>query len=417
MWDPYAEFESARLSNGLTVYSAHWPGRPWESVGCLVHSGAEHDPVGLEGLAHFVEHAVSQNAGIAKNELKKFFKDCGGMANLGITGYPYTQYLFFVPMDRRVIASAFSIFGRMLLTSELERQIEHEREVIIGEFNQRYPIRLGFDLSMRKQRALYEGYWLERFVRPLGNPESVGRIAAHDLQSYYDAHYTPANMSVVAVGGMRLPELLESLSESVFSIDKKGVRTPVPEVATGFALPAEFRHVLEMSEHIKAPLQAGSYSSTAKISGDINGYTVRIMKQMLSETLNEEVREKRAWTYDIDISQHDFRRFHEFSIYCGAFELRAIDDIEEVIEDCIISIGNREDLFERVKRNILASNLMIDMTGQGIRNNALDDLADYQRIISLAENGREFERVTMNDIRNALQWLVPERRWTLITRP
>ena len=60
MWDPYSEFRTATLPNGLTVHAAHWPGRPWESVGVLIHSGAEQDPFGLEGLSHFVEHLVSK---------------------------------------------------------------------------------------------------------------------------------------------------------------------------------------------------------------------------------------------------------------------------------------------------------------------------------------------------------------------
>jgi len=44
MWDPYAEFESATLPNGLKVYAAHWAERPWQAIGFVIHSGAEQDP-------------------------------------------------------------------------------------------------------------------------------------------------------------------------------------------------------------------------------------------------------------------------------------------------------------------------------------------------------------------------------------
>lgn len=417
MWDPYAEFQSATLPNGLTVHAAHWPERPWEAMGFLIHSGAEYDPVGLEGLSHLVEHLVSGNTNVSKKEMRAFFEDCGGMVSLGTTGYPYTHYRFFVPTDKAVLARAFSMFGHMLLSAKLEKFIERERQVIISEFYQHYPFKFKLDLDVRENKALYTGYWLERFVQPFGNPESVRRITQSELQSHYDAHYTPANMSVVGVGGMKLSELVELLSESPFTIGKKGARTPLPTPATDVALPSETRYVFEVSKHITVPIEVGAYRSVAKIPGNINGRVIRIMEEMFNKVLDEEVRERRAWAYAINSSRYNFRHFYEFSINCGALALKAIDDIEEVIEVCIASMGDREDLFEQSKRRALASNFMIDPTGKGICDGALDDLAEDQRIISLAEIGNDLERVTMSDVLNLLQWLRPERRWTLITRP
>ena len=138
MWDPYAEFQTATLSNGLSVYAAHWPRRSWQAMGFLVHSGAEHDPEGLEGLSHFVEHVVSENASIPTREIFAFFEGHGGAVNLGITGHPSTQYCFFAPADKAILATAFSIFGHMLLSAKLEKCIERERQVIIGEFHRKY---------------------------------------------------------------------------------------------------------------------------------------------------------------------------------------------------------------------------------------------------------------------------------------
>ncbi len=417
MWDPYAEFQSATLPNGLTVHAAHWPGRPWETMGFLIHSGAEHDPVGLEGLSHFVEHMVSENADIPKKDMCAFFEDCGGKVSLGTTGYPFTSYQFFVPAKKAVLARAFSMFGHMLLSAEIKNNIERERQVILGEFHRNYPTKFKFDLDMREHKALYTGYWLERFVRPLGNPESVGRIMQSELQSHYDMHYTPANMSVVAVGGMQLSELVELLSESPFATSKKGVRTPLPIPATALALPSETRHVFEISKHIIVPSEVGAYRSVAKIPGNINGRVVRIVTEMFDEVLNEEVRERRAWAYAINSSRHNFRYFYRFSINCGALALKALDDIEEVIEACVASMSDREDLFEQAKRRTLAGNFMTDPNGKSICSGALYDLAEDQRIISLREISDDLERVTMSDIRSVLQWLLPERRWTLITRP
>jgi predicted Zn-dependent peptidase len=299
MWDPYSEFQSAVLLNGLTIHSAHWPGRPWEAVGFLIHSGAKHDPVGLEGLAHFVEHLISCNSEVSKNDIKVFFDDFGGNVNLGMTGYINTEYRFFVPADKAVLSRAFSMFGKMLLSSSLEKSIERERKVIFGEFNLRYPFRHKFELATRAHKAIYPGDWLERFTSPLGSPESVGLISEGDLQSYYDTHYTPANISIVCVGGMKLAELVEIISESSFSIQKKGTRTLLPIPLDEVSLPSETCHVEYVSKYTTSITEVIQYESIAKIPGKIDSCVVRFVAEILDKLLNEEVREKRAWTYSI----------------------------------------------------------------------------------------------------------------------
>lgn len=419
MWDPYAEFETVVLPNGLTVHAAYWPERPWEAMGFLVHSGAERDPVGLEGVAHFVEHLVSKNAGVSSNEIRVFFKDCGGTASFGATSYSSTCYRFFVPTDKLVFARALSMFGSMLFSAKLEKRIEQERQIIIGEFYRRYPIRFEFDLDLRENKALYANYWLERFAQPIGAPESIGKIAPGDLQSYYDAHYTPANVSVVGVGGMKLDDLIKLFSESPFAVNKRGARTPLPVPVVEVGFPSENRYVFEISNYasMATPAKVGAYRSVAKIPGNINVCAIRIMRDMFNEVLMDEVRERRMWAYHIGSSWCNFRHFYEFLINCNGLVPKALDEIEKVIEACIVSMMYREDLFERVKRRALTGNFVIDPTGRGICNGAIDDIADYQRIISLTEYGKDIEHTTMADICILLQCLHPQRRWTLIVKP
>lgn len=417
MWDPYAEFQTVTLPNGLSVHAAHWPGRPWEAMGFLIHSGAEYDPVGLEGLSHFVEHVVSGNTNLSRKEMGAFFEDCGGSVNLGTTSHLGTDFSFFVPANKTVLSGAFSMFGHMLLSAKLEKFIEHDRQVIVEEFNRSYPVKLKLDMEMRMHKALYAGYWLERLASPLGNLESISQITPSDLQSHYDEHYTPANMSIVGVGGMQLLELVELLSESPFATSKKGTRTPLPKPTTNATSPTEAHYVLEMSALTSIPIKVGSYHSAAKIPGNVSCYAISIVEEMLDDVLNEEVREQKGWAYAISSSQTNFRHFYEFSINCGAFALEALGDIEKVIESCIASINDREDLFEQVKCQTLANKFMTDTTGRDVRNNALKDLVKNERIISLEEEAGEIKRVKMEDIRNAAWWLRPEQRWTLITRP
>ena len=230
-------------------------------------------------------------------------------------------------------------------------------------------------------------------------------------------HYTPANMSIVGVGGIHLKKLVEILSESPFAANKKGARTPLPTPTTDVAPPLETRHVFEVSKSVAGSTDIGGYQSFAKFPSNINECIIHIIEIMLDKILDEEVRQRRAWTYNIDASYCNFRHFYEFSIKCNTLTLDALDDIEEVIENCIVSIANRKDLLEQTKHYILAESLMTDLTGRSVCDGAINDLSKYQRIISLKEMDNTFERVTMSHIQNALQWLQPDRRWTLIICP
>jgi len=224
-------------------------------------------------------------------------------------------------------------------------------------------------------------------------------------------------MSIVGVGGMQLSELVKLLFESPFAVKKDGVRTPLPTLMTDVKPPSETRYILEMSKYLNVPVEICVYRSVAKIPGNINRQIIRVTRNIFDEILDEEVREKRAWTYAINSAQLNFRDFSRFSICCGAFKLEALDQIEKVIEECIASIKHREDLLERFKRHILASKSMIDLTGNEVCNGAINDLGHHQRIIPLSETSNDFESVTMDDVRNLLPWLQSEKRWTLITRP
>jgi len=421
VWDPYSEFQSATLPNGLTVHAAHWQGRPWEYVGFVIHTGAEHDPAGLEGLAHYVEHLVSLNAATPREEIEALFKNCGGAASLGKTFYSCVEYYFFVPTDKATLSKALSMFGEMLLLANLEKFIERERKVISAEFFQHFPTKHKVDLIQRERRVLYSGWWLERLVGAIGHPESIARITQRDLQSHYDKHYTPANISIAGVGGLALSELVALISESPFGIAKKGIRTSPPNPESEVTPPSENQCVFELSQYLSTPipseLGACSYRSVAKIPGTINTRAIHLLGNMLDEVLADEVREHRAWAYAINTVRTNYRYFYQFTIKCDWFPPEALDKIEEVVEACITSVGDREDLFEQLKRRALASYSMIDAKGKEICLGAMDNLAVHQRIISLAEDRSETERVMMSDIRNLLQYLRPECRWTLITRP
>jgi predicted Zn-dependent peptidase len=78
MWDPYSQFETRVLDNGLTIHVLHGPERPGVRFVFGIHSGARHDLPGKEGTAHFMEHLVHRNGGSSLDELRDFLSLIAG---------------------------------------------------------------------------------------------------------------------------------------------------------------------------------------------------------------------------------------------------------------------------------------------------------------------------------------------------
>ena len=419
MFDPYEGFETVVMPNGLTVHVAHWPDRPWLAAGFVVHSGARIDPIGLEGAAHFVEHLVFMNGSLSNASVEKFFDKIGGTCMLGSTSHKSTNYNFFVPTNHDDLSKAFAVFGEMLLGLRLERFIEEQRKVILSEFHKKFPVPVYTDLRWREQKIVFAGTWLERYISPMGEPNSINRIAQSDLQSYYDSHYTPANMSVVCVGGLSLQEVLVHLNDSPFSKEMTGLRSPLPEQLSDFPLPSESRHVVETHKIIKmdVPLERASYSSIVVIPGTVDWSALIVFRNMLNNALFDEIREKYGWTYSIGLSNYNHHAFHEATINCSGIPLHALDQIESCIESCIEFISDRKELFLEMVHGLISNIEGLDMTGRALRDNVMKQLGTEQVFTTSTEDKLIISSVSLDDVREVLKWFAPNRRRTVLTVP
>lgn len=419
MWDPYAEFKTAVLPNGLTVHVAQWPNRPWQTMGFVLHSGAEQDLPGLEGTAHFVEHLVANNAKLPFHEIQEFFDDLGGDVRLGTTGFPYTKWSFFAPIDAEILGSALSLFGDMLFGATLKEHIEREREIITKEFNRQYPNELKLSTTRHIHEHVYKNTFLEHRVSILGSLDAISRISQSNLQSYYNTHYTPANMSVVSVGGLTLEEVVFLLLKSPFAVEKPGSRTKQPTPFGEVSPPTENLQVFKTSDHITmvTPVLCGTYLSIIKIPATVPESATLISRRVLAEILFDEIRKKRQWTYHTGVRCDYVRYFLDFRIECDSLALKALDHIEEVVRECIDLVATDENRFRKVKKQMLADTHMIDLSGADLLEGAMKDLFNRQHINSYREWEKDLEKVTMDDIRNFLPHLRPEMRWARIITP
>ncbi|MFH1472985.1 MAG: pitrilysin family protein [bacterium] len=414
MYDPYAEFTKHVLSNGLEVHSVSWD-RPWIGMEVVVHCGGREDPVAMPGLAHFVEHTVSQNIpNRGLDAVKEFFETCGGRAEFGSTNYLSTRYKFAVPVD--LFRDALGIFGSMLLGARIERYVERERKVIFREFNQRYPFLEKLEWDMGIRRALFKGHRLETWNRPLGRPEGFLSATEADLQGFYDRYYVPANMSLVIVGGLSTEQMVAGLETSPFGMEKGGVRNPIPQPFTQFSVPGERSKTVKLSDHVSFKVDQTEYKATWVFPTHFPNQARRVFDQVLCKILFDEIREKRGLAYSIGTDYTDFQDVYEYGIV-GRISPEATPYIDELVQKCIETVPTRRELFDRKLKSLKQRCLMIDLAGQGLAGNSATDLASDHRIISMQEMWDELHKVTFDQMAEATSLLSFERHYTFITCP
>ena len=414
MYDPYAEFTKHVLSNGLEVHSVFW-NRPWIGMEIVVHSGGREDPVTMPGLAHFVEHTVSQNIPNREfDRVEKFFESCGGHGNFGGTGYLSTRYKFAVPID--LFPEALTIFGSMLLGARIEKDIERERKVILREFNDRYPFLERLEWNMGVRRALLKGHRLETWNSPLGRPEGFLSATEADLQGFYDKHYVPANISLVIIGGLQTKQVIAELKASPFGVEKGGVRNPIPQPFTQFPIPTEHSKTVKLSDYVSFKVDQTEYKATWVLPANFHRQARRVFDQVLGKILFDEIRVKRGLAYSIDAGYTSFQDVYEYKI-SGNISSEATPYIDELVQSCIEMVPSRQDLFDQKLQSLKQRCLMIDLSGKDLAEFSADDMTYDHRIIPMQEVWNELHKVTFEQMAEATSLLSFERHYTFITFP
>ena len=219
--NPFAGFETHRLSNGVKVWFKRLPGDPNVSVSAGIAVGSQADPPGKEQLAHFTEHMLfSNHNGRTEQEIKEALEGIGGRRN----GYTYADHTwYYATVGREHGLFAIEWLGGILSPHAMEPEVvERGRQPVQNEIRAQ-PRELFDHLG-----ALLNPAWLappDFWEREFGikrerdpNPyvwRSLQGITPEDLRGFYDRYYAPAGLTVTIVGDLFRDEAL-AVAERTF---------------------------------------------------------------------------------------------------------------------------------------------------------------------------------------------------------
>lgn len=414
-FDPY-DFSEAD-ADGVRVLYKNLPWAPCIHIYFQLSAGAFTDPVGKEGLSHFLEHMIGNGSPMLPS--RKAVKEFGRLYTLNsrnaFTGHYRTAYTAkcFPEHFVRVAQTMKDYVFNPLLRAE---DIETERSIITEEAwgvykNERFA-RYVKEIS----KIVFHGHERERIASPLGWPTTIHDITADDVRNYHAKTYTKENLTVFIVGAIE-DDHIKALLDILKDIPSGEVLVPSGGFLGDPTQPRSERY----GEDIGYIVQQASFDLSRAVNRDqsLNEEASDQAASLLQDALFERLRTEHSLCYGVKVKNNFYKDYLVTGIAVDTSQqhlARAEAEIWNVIRE--ISDGVWEERFnnmhvlhiDQLRSNELATSTILD--------GASGEFSSIGRIISLKEMLEKAEKVTYADVRKTVsQTFDPAHTFTEIILP
>ncbi len=301
--------ERTDLPSGLTVVTEAVPGARSASIGCWVRVGSRDEATDLAGASHFLEHLLFKGTGARSGrEISESVESVGGELNAH-TSHEHTAFYTRVPAAARELG--LELLLDVVTDPAFDADdVESERQVILEELHLAEDEGEDRVLSLAHE-ALWGDHPLGREV--LGTLDTIEAMDRDRIAGFHHAHYHPANLVLVAAGGIDHAELVAAADAIPGrSTAERPVRTapdqPGPvQAASVVCRPLEQAH---LAVAWPAPHHAHP-----------DRYALALVNQVLggglSSRLFQEVREERGLAYSVFSSVSAYQDAGSLVAYAG----------------------------------------------------------------------------------------------------
>ncbi|MGI8565910.1 MAG: M16 family metallopeptidase [Pyrinomonadaceae bacterium] len=324
------QVRSTRLPNGAIVLTEHMPSLRSATVGIWIRRGSRHETAEMNGICHFIEHAVFK--GTARRtaldiavESDRFGGHFDAYTSHEMTGFALKVVDMAVPQ-------AFDLLADMIAGPRFDAEdLEREQKVIIEEMKmvEDTPDELLGELFVA---AYFPDHSLGRPIE--GTPETVSSFNHERTARFHADGYAPHNLVIAAAGSIHHEELVDLAARAFpergcgFGDYHSGESSaqsdddPPPVAAAPILL--RRKKELEQAHLILAapwPSARDEERYAASLLGSIIGGGT-------SSRLWQHVREERGLAYSVGAAASQFTDAGVFQIYAGT----SPEQLDEVLD-------------------------------------------------------------------------------------
>jgi len=383
------------MGGGATLFVHEVPGAATAAVGAWMRVGSAHESAELAGVTHLIEHLLLRRCGERTPEGIARLTDSLGGAVDAFTTREVCAVTAHVPAERFDEALGL-VLDAVFRPAFVPNEVDLERKVVAAEFD----LVQDSPSEMAAERALAACWGEHALARPvLGRREVVARLEASDLVRYHAAHFTPANLLVVAVGPVVRDRIARRIERSPVGAGRAEPLAP-PRWSSG-VLADEREGLEQLYANLVLP---------ALPADDPEIYTLGVLHQLLgggaSSRLFRELRDRLGLVYDVGSSVYAaaVAGVLEVTFSAPARQTAACwDAVFRVLED--VACGRIGDDEVELARRALASGVVLGAEGT--------DALMEAHAGELLAHGRPFDAVRT---RHRLEEVTPERVRALAAR-
>ena len=305
------QVQTTRLRNGLTILTEQMPGLRSVSLGVWVRRGSRHETPALNGICHFIEHALFK--GTERRSARQIATESdrlGGHLD-AYTSHEITG--FALKVVDTALPQAFDLLADMLANPRFDPDdLKREQGVIIEEMKMigDTPDEL---LNELFHAAYFPGHSLGRPIE--GTEQTVSSFDRAITAGFHSVAYSPRNLVVAGAGNVTHAQLVElaaqTFGESGNESEAASADVFLPETAAPILV--ESKCELEQAHLIIASPWPSAMSEdryAASMLGTVIGGGT-------SSRLWQSIREERGLAYSIGAGGNTYTDIGMFTIYAG----------------------------------------------------------------------------------------------------
>jgi predicted Zn-dependent peptidase len=362
------DIQTTRLPNGIAVLTEHMPGLRSVTAGIWVRRGSRHESPELNGICHFIEHAV------LKGTRHRSARDIAVETDrLGGHLDAYTTHEmtgFTTKVADTALSQAIELLADLVSNPRFEQEdLEREQKVILEE------MKMVEDTPDELLGELFNAAYFPN--QPLGRPiegtrETVPTFDHKTTVAFHACEFSYSNLVVAAAGNVDHNRLLELVGRA-FNGCESGAGVRPHTIDPGRPRPAapiliEQKNELEQA-HLVIATPWPSALNEDRYAGSL---LASIIGGGTSSRLWQKIREERGLAYSVGAAGSAFSDIGVFNVYAGTSPEQLDEVLDVALEEISAVVNNNVSEEElRIAKDQAISSILLGLESSSARASTL----------------------------------------------
>jgi len=397
--------QTTRFSNGLTILTDRMPDVRSVTLGFFFRTGSRHEPNELNGISHFIEHAVFK--GTKRRTALQIAIETDRLGGNLDAFTMHEETGFAIKVVDGQIGNAFDLLADMLTDPRFdEKELKREQRVIIEEIKMTEDAPEDF-LGEIFNEQLFPNHPLGLSIA--GTPKTVRTFNSEVTRRFHEETFNPQNLIVAAAGNLEHAQIVDlakkffgtpasyrqSSENGVAQLTSKSRQDAgIPRIAAPIIIKKN-KNLEQAHLIIAAPFVDAR--SERRYAADI---LANALGGGTSSRLWQRVREEKGLAYSVGASAAMYQDCGVFLIYAGTSPKQTEEVLDISIEELrrVVRKGITAEELELIKEQTIAS-ILLGLEDSSVRAATLARLEMvHGRQISLKETIEKIEAVTLEEI-------------------